>query len=197
MILVIDNYDSFTFNLVQTLEGLGAVVRVFRNDEIQLTEIEAMKPYAAVLSPGPCRPSEAGICVDMVRRFSGAFPILGVCLGHQAIAEAFGARIIHANRIMHGKTSMIDFGNSPLYAGIKSPSPCGRYHSLVVGKEGFPFHLVVDAISEDGDIMGIHHSLYPIFGVQFHPESILTPCGKRLIRNFLNIVGDSAREKNI
>lgn len=196
MILVIDNYDSFTYNLVQTLEVLGAAVHVSRNDEILLTEVASMNPSAAVLSPGPCRPSAAGICVDLVRRFSGAFPILGVCLGHQAIAEAFGARIIHAGRIMHGKTSMVEFGDSPLYAGIKSPSPGGRYHSLVVGKKGFPAHLVIDATSEDGEIMGLHHSAYPVYGVQFHPESILTPCGKRLIRNFLDIVGDSAREKN-
>jgi anthranilate synthase/aminodeoxychorismate synthase-like glutamine amidotransferase len=187
MIIVIDNYDSFTYNLVQALGTLGAEVRVYRNDRISVSAVESMMPSAVVISPGPCTPKQAGISVELIKKLSGVLPIFGVCLGHQAIAEAFGARIVRANRIMHGKTSLINFGDSLLYKGIKSPSLGGRYHSLVVEKDGFPPELIVDATSEDGEIMGIRHTVHPIHGVQFHPESILTTCGKRLLRNFLGI----------
>ncbi len=188
MITVIDNYDSFTYNLVQYLAMLGAEVKVFRNDKISVVEIESMQPMAIVISPGPCTPREAGISVDLVKKLSGTIPILGVCLGHQAIAEAFGAEITRAGQIMHGKTSMIEFCDSPLYAGIKSPALVGRYHSLVVKKGSLPPELVADSSSEDEEIMGLRHKKHPTHGVQFHPESILTPCGKKLLKNFLRIV---------
>ncbi len=191
MITVIDNYDSFTYNLVQYLAVLGAEVKVFRNDKISVVEIESMQPMAIVISPGPCTPREAGISVDLVKKLSGTIPILGVCLGHQAIAEAFGAEITRAGQIMHGKTSMIEFCDSPLYAGIKSPALVGRYHSLVVRKDSLPPELVVDASSEDEEIMGLRHKKHPTHGVQFHPESILTPCGKKLLKNFLRIVEEN------
>jgi len=194
MIFVIDNYDSFTYNLVQSLGVLGADVRVFRNDRISVSEIAALQPSAAVISPGPGTPKKAGISIDLIKRFSGVFPILGVCLGHQAIAEAFGAKVVRAERIMHGKTSMIEFGDSPLYAGIRSPSPGGRYHSLVIEEDSLPADLIVDATSKDREIMGLHHSCHPTYGVQFHPESILTPCGKRMLKNFLGIVEDYSRK---
>ena len=192
MITVIDNYDSFTYNLVQYLAVLGAEIKVFRNDKVSVVEIESMQPVAIVISPGPCTPREAGISVDLVKKLSGTVPILGVCLGHQAIAEAFGAEITRAGQIMHGKTSMIEFCDSPLYAGIKSPALVGRYHSLVVRKGSLPPELVADASSEDEEIMGLRHKKHPTHGVQFHPESILTPCGKRLLKNFLRIA-----EKNM
>ena len=188
MITVIDNYDSFTYNLVQYLAVLGAEIKVFRNDKVSVVGIESMQPMAIVISPGPCTPREAGISVDLVKKLSGIVPILGVCLGHQAIAEAFGAEITRAGQIMHGKTSMIEFCDSPLYAGIKSPALVGRYHSLVVRKDNLPPELVADASSEDEEIMGLRHKKHPTHGVQFHPESILTPCGKRLLKNFLRIV---------
>ncbi len=188
MITVIDNYDSFTYNLVQYLAVLGAEIKVFRNDKVSVVEIESMQPRAIVISPGPCTPQEAGISVDLVKKLSGTVPILGVCLGHQAIAEAFGAEITRAGQIMHGKTSMIEFCDSPLYAGIKSPALVGRYHSLVVRKGSLPPELVADASSEDEEIMGLRHKKHPTHGVQFHPESILTPCGKKLLKNFLRIV---------
>lgn len=191
MITVIDNYDSFTYNLVQYLAVLGAEVKVFRNDKISVVEIESMQPMAIVISPGPCTPREAGISVDLVKKLSGTVPILGVCLGHQAIAEAFGAEITRAGQIMHGKTSMIEFCDSPLYAGIKSPALVGRYHSLVVRKDSLPPELVADASSEDEEIMGLRHKKHPTHGVQFHPESILTPCGKKLLKNFLRIVEEN------
>lgn len=188
MITVIDNYDSFTYNLVQYLAVLGAEIKVFRNDKVSVVEIESMQPMAIVISPGPCTPREAGISVDLVKKLSGTVPILGVCLGHQAIAAAFGAEITQAGQIMHGKTSMIEFCDSPLYAGIKSPALVGRYHSLVVRKDSLPPELVADASSEDEEIMGLRHKKHPTHGVQFHPESILTPCGKKLLKNFLRIV---------
>ena len=188
MIIVIDNYDSFTYNLVQYLAVLGAEIKVFRNDKVSVVEIESMQPLAIVISPGPCTPRAAGISVDLVKKLSGTVPILGVCLGHQAIAEAFGAEITRAGQIMHGKTSMIEFCDSPLYAGIKSPALVGRYHSLVVRKDSLPPELVADASSEDEEIMGLRHKKHPTHGVQFHPESILTPCGKKLLKNFLRIV---------
>lgn len=188
MIVLIDNYDSFTYNLVQAMASQGADIEVFRNDEITVEEIVGKKPQAIVISPGPRTPKEAGISVELVRKFSGTAPILGVCLGHQCIGAAFGAVISHAGRIMHGKTSMIDYQKSDLYHGMKKPFLAGRYHSLAVMKESLPPELVVDATSEDGEIMGIHHREHPTYGVQFHPESVLTPGGKRLLRNFLGIV---------
>ncbi len=195
MIAVIDNYDSFTYNLVQALGALGADVRVFRNDDPELSDFTALGASGLIISPGPGTPREAGISVDLIRKFSGLLPILGVCLGHQAIAEAFGARIVRAGRIMHGKTSLVDLGKSPLYEGIRSPASCGRYHSLAVRPDSLPTELEADAMSDDGEIMGLHHASHPTYGVQFHPESILTPCGKRLMRNFLKIVEDRKKEK--
>ena len=191
MITVIDNYDSFTYNLVQYLAVLGAEIKVFRNDKVSVVEIESMQPLAIVISPGPCTPREAGISVDLVKKLSGTVPILGVCLGHQAIAAAFGAEISRAGQIMHGKTSMIEFCDSPLYTGIKSPALVGRYHSLVVRKNSLPPELVADASSEDEEVMGLRHKKHPTHGVQFHPESILTPYGKKLLKNFLRIVEEN------
>jgi anthranilate synthase component II len=195
MIAVIDNYDSFTYNLVQALGALGADVRVFRNDDSELSDFAALGASGLIISPGPCTPREAGISVDLIRKFSGRLPILGVCLGHQAIAEAFGARVVRAGRIMHGKTSLVELGKSPLYEGIRSPASCGRYHSLAVRPDSLPAELEADAMSDDGEIMGLHHASHPTYGVQFHPESILTPCGKRLLRNFLKVVEARKREK--
>ncbi len=188
VIAVIDNYDSFTYNLVQMIAALGADIRVFRNDAVTVDEVVAMKPNGIVVSPGPGYPDTAGISIEVIRRCSGKQPLLGVCLGHQSLAMAFGARICGARRIMHGKTSMITYTDSPLYAGLKNPFPAGRYHSLAAQLDSLPPELVVDATSEDGEIMGIHHSAHPSYGVQFHPESVLTPGGKRLLRNFLDIV---------
>lgn len=189
MIVLIDNYDSFTYNLVQAMASQGADIKVFRNDEITVKEIVGMKPEAIVISPGPCTPKEAGISVDLVRKFSGTVPMLGVCLGHQCIGAAFGAKISNADRIMHGKTSMINYTDSDIYRGLKRPFVAGRYHSLAVMKDSLPPELIVDATSEDEEIMGMHHREHPTYGVQFHPESVLTPEGKRLLRNFLEIVG--------
>jgi anthranilate synthase/aminodeoxychorismate synthase-like glutamine amidotransferase len=189
MIVLIDNYDSFTYNLVQMMAGQGADIRVFRNDETTVAEVEAMKPDAVVISPGPCTPREAGISVDAIRAFSGRIPVFGVCLGHQALGVAFGAVVSHAKCIMHGKVSMVTYEkDAELYRGMKQPFPAGRYHSLAVLRETLPPELVVDATSEDGEIMGMHHREHLTFGVQFHPESVLTPGGKRLLRNFLEIV---------
>jgi len=188
MILLLDNYDSFTYNLVQAMTGQGAEVNVFRNDEVTLKQIAELGPAAIVISPGPCTPSQAGISVEAVKAFSGTVPLLGVCLGHQCIGAAFGATVSNAGRIMHGKTSMIEYEATDLYRGMKKPFPAGRYHSLAVMRQGLPSVLVVDATSEDGEIMGLHHTTHSTYGVQFHPESVLTPGGKRLLRNFLQIV---------
>jgi anthranilate synthase/aminodeoxychorismate synthase-like glutamine amidotransferase len=192
MIVLVDNYDSFSYNLVQALTSQGADVRVYRNDAVTVEEVAALEPAGIVISPGPCTPNEAGISVDLVRRFTGACPVLGVCLGHQCIGAAFGATVSNARRIMHGKTSMIRHEKTPLYRGIKNPFPAGRYHSLAVLRDTLPAGLVVDAESEDGEVMGLHHDEHATYGVQFHPESVLTPSGKRLLRNFLQIVGDPA-----
>ncbi len=189
MIVLIDNYDSFTYNLVQLMASQGADMRVFRNDETTVAEIEAMAPSGIVISPGPCTPKEAGISVETVKHFAGRLPILGVCLGHQSVGTAFGARIDNARRIMHGKVSNVTHEDTPLYRGMKNPFTAGRYHSLSIVEETLPDELVVDARSEDGEIMGVHHTTHAIFGVQFHPESVLTPAGKRLLRNFIRIVG--------
>jgi len=188
MILMIDNYDSFTYNLVQYLGQLGEEVVVRRNDEITLTEIEEMKPEAIFLSPGPCSPQEAGITVEIVRAFHKGIPILGVCLGHQAIASAFGARVVRAWRIMHGKTSPILNDGRTIFEGLASPFPAGRYHSLIVERETLPDCLEISAETAEGEIMGLRHRRWPVEGIQFHPESILTPGGKRIIKNFLKLL---------
>lgn len=190
MIVVIDNYDSFTYNLVQMLAGEGAELSVYRNDAITVEEVEALAPRAVVVSPGPCTPHEAGISVPLIRRLSGRLPLLGVCLGHQSIGAAFGAVVSGAGSIMHGKTSRVHYDPSPMYAGLENPFEAGRYHSLVIQPDTVPDTLVVDARTEDGLIMGVHHVAHPTYGVQFHPESVLTPCGRRLLRNFLVIIDD-------
>jgi anthranilate synthase/aminodeoxychorismate synthase-like glutamine amidotransferase len=188
MILMIDNYDSFTYNLVQYLGQLGEEVVVRRNDEITLVEIEAMKPEAIFLSPGPCSPEQAGITCDVVRTFHTRIPIMGVCLGHQAIGHAFGGRVVRAERIMHGKTSPILHDGRTIFAGLASPFPAGRYHSLIVERGSLPDCLEISAETAEGEIMGVRHRRWPVEGIQFHPESILTPGGKRIIRNFLKLI---------
>ena len=188
MLAVIDNYDSFTYNLVQMMSLPGLEMKVFRNDEIAVAGIERLSPAGLVVSPGPCTPNEAGISVEALRYFSGRIPILAVCLGHQSLAVAFGGRICGAKLIMHGKTSMIVHDNTPLYEGMANPFPAGRYHSLAVDAGSLPPELIVDAKSEEGEIMGMHHREHPTYGVQFQPESVLTPGGKRLLRNFLNLI---------
>jgi len=185
MILMIDNYDSFTYNLVQYLGQLGAEVRVFRNDRIPLEQIGELAPEAIFLSPGPCSPKEAGITVEVIQTYHQRFPILGVCLGHQAIGYAFGGNIVRAERLMHGKTSNIRNDGKTIYRGLPNPFVAGRYHSLIVEKNSIPDCLMVTAETEEGEVMGIRHREFPVEGIQFHPESILTPNGKRIIKNFL------------
>ncbi|MFZ0133122.1 MAG: aminodeoxychorismate/anthranilate synthase component II [Desulfobacterales bacterium] len=186
MIVLIDNYDSFTYNLVQYLRVLGTAVEVFRNDAITLPEIERLDPAGIVISPGPGRPESAGISLPVIREFSGRKPILGVCLGHQSIAIAFGGKVVAAKRLMHGKTSRIRTDGKTIYQGIASPITAMRYHSLVVQREDLPGCLEITAEADDGEIMGIRHRRYPVEGIQYHPESIMTPVGKRVLRNFLN-----------
>ncbi len=186
MIFVLDNYDSFTYNLVQYLGELGAEVRVGRNDALTVADIEALKPERIVLSPGPCTPQEAGISIPLVRHFAGKVPILGVCLGHQAIGAAFGGRIVRAPRLMHGKTSAVEHDGRTIFRGIRSPMTCTRYHSLIVSEDGLPEDLQISARSE-GLIMGLRHRNFPVEGVQFHPESVLTEDGMRLMANFLKL----------
>ena len=193
MILMIDNYDSFTYNLVQYLGQLGEEVVVRRNDAITLEEIGAMNPEAIFLSPGPCSPERAGITVDVVRRFHRRVPLMGVCLGHQAIGHAFGGRVVRAGKIMHGKTSPILNDGRTIFKGLPSPFPAGRYHSLIVERESLPDCLEVSAETEEGEIMGLRHRTLPVEGIQFHPESILTPGGKRIIRNFLQFIDRKER----
>jgi anthranilate synthase/aminodeoxychorismate synthase-like glutamine amidotransferase len=193
MILMIDNYDSFTYNLVQYLGQLGEEVAVHRNDAIALDEIEAMNPEAIFLSPGPCSPEKAGITIDVIRRFHRRVPLMGVCLGHQAIGQAFGGRVVRAGRIMHGKTSPILNDGRTIFQGLPSPFPAGRYHSLIVERETLPDCLEVSAETEEGEIMGLRHREWPVEGIQFHPESILTPSGKRIIRNFLQLIDRKER----
>ncbi|MCG3112908.1 MAG: aminodeoxychorismate/anthranilate synthase component II [Candidatus Manganitrophus sp. SB1] len=185
MLLILDNYDSFTYNLVQYLGELGAEMSVHRNDRITLQEIEKMQPSKIVISPGPCTPKEAGISVDLIRKFGSQIPILGVCLGHQAIGEAFGGEIIRAPRLMHGKTSMIEHDGRGVYRGLPNPFEATRYHSLIIRRESMPRVLEITAWTEEGEIMGVRHKTFPIEGVQFHPESILTKAGKDLLKNFL------------
>ena len=193
MILMIDNYDSFTYNLVQYLAQMGRDVAVYRNDAIAVEAIGDMDVEAIFLSPGPCSPQEAGITVDVIRRFHQAIPILGVCLGHQAIGYAFGGEVVRAEKVMHGKTSPILNDGKTIFQGIPNPFTAGRYHSLIVKRETLPSCLTVSAETAEGEIMGFRHREYPIEGIQFHPESILTPQGKRIIRNFLNIVDSEDR----
>jgi anthranilate synthase/aminodeoxychorismate synthase-like glutamine amidotransferase len=188
MILMIDNYDSFTYNLVQYLGELGAEVVVRRNDAVTLDEIAALAPRAVVISPGPCTPNEAGVSVPLLHRFAGRFPILGVCLGHQSLGAAFGAEIVRSERIMHGKTSPIEHDGKTIFAGLANPFDATRYHSLVVRRETLPACLELSAWTREGEIMGIRHREHPVEGVQFHPESILTLEGKRLLANFLKQV---------
>lgn len=187
MVFVLDNYDSFTWNLVQYMGELGADVVVRRNDELTPEEVEALAPDRIVLSPGPCTPQDAGISIDLIRHMAGKVPILGVCLGHQAIGAAFGGRVIRAPKLMHGKTSEINHDGKTIFAGIATPMTCTRYHSLIVQEKGLPADLEISARAADGIIMGLRHRELPVEGVQFHPESVLTSHGKRLIQNFLNL----------
>ncbi|HUO58614.1 MAG TPA: aminodeoxychorismate/anthranilate synthase component II [bacterium] len=185
MILVIDNYDSFTYNLVQYLGELGADIQVVRNDELTVDQVLQRKPDQILISPGPCSPKEAGISVDTIKQLAGKVPILGVCLGHQSIGYAFGGDIVRAKNLMHGKTSQITHDGKGVFKGLPNPFRATRYHSLVIKKETLPDCLEVTATSEDGEIMGVRHKTLPVEGVQFHPESILTECGKQLLKNFI------------
>lgn len=185
MLVMIDNYDSFTYNLVQYLGELGEEVRTFRNDEIKISDIEAMRPDRIMLSPGPCTPNEAGISLSVIEHFKGLVPLMGVCLGHQSIGQAFGGKVVHAKRIMHGKTSPLIHNGEGVFNGLSNPFTVTRYHSLVVEKESLPSCLEVTAWTDDGEIMGLRHKELAIEGVQFHPESILTEHGHDLLKNFL------------
>jgi len=185
VLLMIDNYDSFTYNLVQYFGELGEDVRVFRNDQITVEEVEKLAPDYIVISPGPCTPNEAGISVSLIGRFAGSVPILGVCLGHQCIGQAFGGRVVHAKSVMHGKTSAIRHEGEGVFAGLPDPLTATRYHSLVIERASLPECLKVTAWSDDGEIMGMRHRELAVEGVQFHPESILTEAGHDLLRNFL------------
>ena len=187
MIFMIDNYDSFTYNLVQYLGVLGSRVEVRRNDKITLNEIEKMKPARIVISPGPGIPQSAGITIPMIERFHRKVPILGVCLGHQAIGASFGGRVVHASQLMHGKTSEISHDGKTIFHGLPDPFTATRYHSLAVERESLPDCLEISAEAEDGEIMGLRHREYPVEGIQFHPESILTTEGMNILKNFLNI----------
>jgi anthranilate synthase/aminodeoxychorismate synthase-like glutamine amidotransferase len=191
MVFVLDNYDSFTYNLVQYLGELGAEVVVRRNDQVTVPEVEAMHPESILLSPGPCTPQEAGISIDLVRHFAGKVPVLGVCLGHQAIGAAFGGEIVRAAKLMHGKTSEVQHDGRTIFKGLRSPMTATRYHSLIVQEKGFPKDLEISAYATEKSgsrvIMGLRHKQFPVEGVQFHPESVLTREGKKLIENFLRI----------
>ena len=195
MLLLLDNYDSFTYNLYQYLAELGAQVEVARNDQITLEDIQAMSPQGIIISPGPCTPREAGISNDVIRHFGPHLPILGVCLGHQCIGEVYGARVDRAGEIRHGKTSLIHHTGKGVLAGLPNPFEAIRYHSLVVYPETLPDCLEITAWTDNGLIMGLRHKEYPVEGVQFHPESIMTPVGKDLLRNFLNKVAGVARQR--
>lgn len=185
MLLMIDNYDSFTYNLVQYLGELGEDVRVHRNDEMDLAQIAALKPNHIVISPGPCTPNEAGVSMPLIHEFAGKIPILGVCLGHQSIGQAFGGKIVHAKQLMHGKTSSIYHNDIGVFRGLPNPYTATRYHSLVIERESLPDCLEITAWTDDDEIMGVRHKTLPIEGVQFHPESILTEYGHELLKNFL------------
>ena len=189
MVFLLDNYDSFTYNLVQYFGEMGEQVEVRRNDQVTLEEIEALRPQRIVISPGPCTPQDAGISIGVIQRFSGKLPILGVCLGHQALGAAFGGQIVRAHTLMHGKTSQIEHDGRTIFQGLSSPVTATRYHSLVVSEKGLPGELEVSARCKDADgstvIMGLRHKRFPVEGVQFHPESVLTAEGKKLLKNFL------------
>jgi anthranilate synthase/aminodeoxychorismate synthase-like glutamine amidotransferase len=187
MILVVDNYDSFTYNLVQFLGEMGADLQVARNDQITIDEIRALQPTHIVISPGPGTPDDAGVSLEVIRQFGANTPILGVCLGHQSIGQAYGGKVIRAPRLMHGKTSMIYHNGEGLFAGLPSPFEATRYHSLIVEQETLPDVLEVTAFTDRGEMMGLRHKQHPVYGVQFHPESILTAHGPHLLRNFLEI----------
>jgi anthranilate synthase/aminodeoxychorismate synthase-like glutamine amidotransferase len=192
-LVLIDNYDSFTFNLVQYLGELGAAVDVHRNDRIDVAGIRARRPDGLVISPGPCTPNEAGVTLAAIRELSGALPILGVCLGHQAIGQAFGGKVVRNFRVVHGKSSPVRHGGGGLYAGVPSPFEAGRYHSLVVERESLPAELELTSWTDEGEIMGLRHRALDVEGVQFHPESILTAEGKRLLANWLGRIPRNGR----
>ncbi|HEV8539815.1 MAG TPA: aminodeoxychorismate/anthranilate synthase component II [Nitrospiraceae bacterium] len=187
MLLMIDNYDSFTYNLVQYLGELGEDVRVYRNDKISIEEIESLRPRRIVISPGPCTPKEAGISVEAIRHFAGRVPILGVCLGHQSLGVAFGGEVLRADRLMHGKTSMIHHDGKTIFRDLANPFEATRYHSLLVNRANLPDCLEISAETAEGEIMGLRHRTLAVEGVQFHPESILTAAGMDLLRNFLKL----------
>jgi len=191
MVFVLDNYDSFTYNLVQYLGDLGAEVEVRRNDQVTVGEVEALRPERIVISPGPCTPGEAGISVELIRHFAGKVPILGVCLGHQAMGEAFGGRVVRAKNLMHGKTSPVQHDGKTIFQNMPQPMTATRYHSLIVAEESLPSELEISAETREADgtrvIMGLRHRHFPVEGVQFHPESVLTESGRLLLRNFLSL----------
>lgn len=195
MILVIDNYDSFTYNLVQQMGEMGAELCVVRNDQLTLSDINAMNPSHIVISPGPGDPDDAGISLEVIRHLGSMTPILGVCLGHQAIGQAYGGVVKRAPRLMHGKTSMIYHDDDPMFAGLSNPFEATRYHSLIVEQDTLPDELIITAYTEEGEMMGLRHKTYPVYGVQFHPESILTAQGPRILKNFLEVqpVSDLAK----
>ena len=190
MLLIIDNYDSFTYNLVQYFGELGAEPVVKRNDEVTVAEIEALQPEAVIISPGPCTPKEAGISNEVIAQIGPKLPVLGVCLGHQCIGHVYGGAVVRAGRLMHGKTSPILHDNTGVFAGLPSPFEATRYHSLIIDPPTVPAELIVNAQTAEGEIMGVHHRAYPVHGVQFHPESILTRHGKDLLKNFLRLTAE-------
>ncbi|MBO8165518.1 MAG: aminodeoxychorismate/anthranilate synthase component II [Brevibacillus sp.] len=194
MIVMIDNYDSFTYNLVQYVGELGEELKVYRNDQITLAEIERLDPDYLMISPGPCTPDDAGISMDVIRHFAGRIPILGVCLGHQSIGQVFGAKVVRAERLMHGKTSDVYHDSQTIFRGIPSPFTAARYHSLILDPDSIPDVLQVTAHTAEGEIMGVRHNVYPVEGVQFHPESIITQHGKQLLKNFLSTYAGKKRQ---
>ncbi|MGA9226871.1 MAG: aminodeoxychorismate/anthranilate synthase component II [Mesobacillus sp.] len=194
MILMIDNYDSFTYNLVQYLGEMGEELKVIRNDQTTIKGIEELKPQFLMISPGPCSPNEAGISLEAIENFAAKTPVFGVCLGHQSIAQVFGGEVVRAERLMHGKTSMVYHDGKTIFAGLENPFPAARYHSLIVKKDSLPDCLEVSAWTEEGEIMAIRHKTLPVEGVQFHPESILTTSGKQLLRNFISFYKSAQME---
>ncbi|AEM78938.1 anthranilate synthase component II [Thermoanaerobacter wiegelii] len=188
MILIIDNYDSFTYNLYQYVGEMSKEIFVIRNDEVSVKDIEKLNPEKIILSPGPGRPENAGICVDVIKSLGDKIPILGICLGHQAIGYAYGAKIVKADKIMHGKTSLVFHKGEEIFKDIKNPIEAMRYHSLVIDRQTLPRDLEITAYTEEGVIMGVRHKMYPVYGLQFHPESILTERGKEILRNFLEVL---------